>query len=132
MRRKITVFFNHSSLLPFAEYRISGTFFCINLSKSDDCCCLCIWFYERKKRRTVDWLFHGLLLDILQEVFLGFYALLYMYVGYFNGFFPENVLPGRYQTADASDRGQRFLMQSDHLFPRYFYSVESLIFYTIC
>ena len=37
--------------------------------------------------------FTGLLLDVFTGSILGFYALLYMYVGYFNGFFRKMFYP---------------------------------------
>ena len=78
---------------------------------------VCIWFYERKKRRTVDWLFHRTSFRYFYRKYFGILCTALYVCGIFQRIFPENVLPGRYQTADASDRSQRFFMQSDHLFP---------------
>ena len=117
MRRKITVF-----LIIAVCYLLQSTVFqalsFASISPNLMIVVVSAFGFMRGKKEGL-WIgfFTGLLLDVFTGSILGFYALLYMYVGYFNGFFLENVLPGRYQTADASDRSQRFFMQSDHLFP---------------
>ena len=106
MRRKITVF-----LIIAVCYLLQSTVFqalsFASISPNLMIVVVSAFGFMRGKKEGL-WIgfFTGLLLDIFTGSILGFYALLYMYV-----------LPGRYQTADASDRGQRFLMQSDHLFP---------------
>ena len=92
MRRKITVFLIiavcYLCRVPYFRH------FLLHQSlESDDCCCICIWFYERKKEGLWIGFFTGLLLDIFTGSILGFYALLYMYVGYFNGFFRKMFYP---------------------------------------
>ncbi|MGN0249401.1 MAG: rod shape-determining protein MreD [Lachnospiraceae bacterium] len=44
-------------------------------------------FVKGKKAGVLAGFFAGLLVDIFFSVILGFHALLYMYIGYFNGFF---------------------------------------------
>lgn len=44
-------------------------------------------FIKGKKYGVLTGFFAGLLVDIFFSEFIGFHALLYMYVGYFNGFF---------------------------------------------
>ena len=65
----------------------------------------------------MDWLFHGSSFRYFYRKYSGILRIALYVCGLFQRIFPENVLPGRYQTADASDRSQRFFMQSDHLFP---------------
>ena len=50
-------------------------------------------FMRGKKEGLWIGFFTGLLLDIFTGSILGFYALLYMYVGYFNGFFRKMFYP---------------------------------------
>jgi len=80
-------------MFPVAEYIISGIILCFHCTESSDCGGLFLWFYERKKRRHVDWVFQRLLLDIFFGSVIGFYALIYMYIGYINGFFRKIFFP---------------------------------------
>ena len=50
-------------------------------------------FMRGKKEGLWIGFFTGLLLDVFTGSILGFYALLYMYVGYFNGFFRKMFYP---------------------------------------
>mgnify|MGYP000332125922 CR=1 FL=1 len=119
MRRKITVF-----LIIAVCYLLQSTVFqalsFASISPNLMIVVVSAFGFMRGKKKDCGLAFsQGLLLDVFTGSILGFYALLYMYVGYFNGFFRENVFtPERlYKLADASDRSQRFFMQSDHLFP---------------
>ena len=104
MRRKITVF-----LIIAVCYLLQSTVFqalsFASISPNLMIVVVSAFGFMRGKKEGL-WIgfFTGLLLDVFTGSILG-------------RIFPENVLPGRYQTADASDRSQRFFMQSDHLFP---------------
>lgn len=50
-------------------------------------------FMRGKKEGLFIGFFCGLLLDIFSGSILGFYALLYMYIGYFNGYFRKMFYP---------------------------------------
>ena len=50
-------------------------------------------FMQGKKEGIMVGFFSGLIIDIFHGSILGFYALLYMYVGYFNGFFRKMFYP---------------------------------------
>ena len=115
MRRKITVF-----LIIAVCYLLQSTVFqalsFASISPNLMIVVVSAFGFMRGKKEGL-WIgfFTGLLLDIFTGS--GILCTALYVCGIFQRIFPQNVLPGRYQTADASDRGQRFLMQSDHLFP---------------
>ena len=117
MRRKITVF-----LIIAVCYLLQSTVFqALSFASISPNLMIVVvsafGFMRGKKRRTVDWLFHGSSFRYFYRKYSGILRIALYVCGLFQRIFPENVLPGRYQTADASDRSQRFFMQSDHLFP---------------
>ncbi len=117
MRRKITVF-----LIIAVCYLLQSTVFqALSFASISPNLMIVVvsafGFMREKKRRTVDWLFHRTSFRYFYRKYFGILCTALYVCGIFQRIFPQNVLPGRYQTADASDRGQRFLMQSDHLFP---------------
>ena len=61
--------------------------FALDYSESPDYRDVLIWIYEGTKRRNDHRLFLWTLKDILGGNLLGFYALIYMLIGYGNGFF---------------------------------------------
>ena len=87
MRRKITVF-----LIIAVCYLLQSTVFqalsFASISPNLMIVVVSAFGFMRGKKEGL-WIgfFTGLLLDIFTGSILGFYALLYMYVGYFNGFF---------------------------------------------
>ena len=52
--------------------------------------------------------FHRTSFRYFYRKYFGILCIALYVCGIFQRIFPQNVLPGRYQTADASDRGQRF------------------------
>ena len=90
MRRKITVF-----LIIAVCYLLQSTVFqalsFASISPNLMIVVVSAFGFMRGKKEGL-WIgfFTGLLLDIFTGSILGFYALLYMYVGYFNGFFPAS------------------------------------------
>ena len=42
--------------------------------------------YAWKKSRSVDWIFSGLFVDLFYGSLFGFYALIYMYIGFISGY----------------------------------------------
>lgn len=96
MRRKITVF-----LIIAVCYLLQSTVFqalsFASISPNLMIVVVSAFGFMRGKKEGL-WIgfFTGLLLDIFTGSILGFYALLYMYVGYFNGFsrkmfYPEDI-----------------------------------------
>ena len=87
MRRKITVF-----LIIAVCYLLQSTVFqalsFASISPNLMIVVVSAFGFMRGKKEGL-WIgfFTGLLLDVFTGSILGFYALLYMYVGYFNGFF---------------------------------------------
>ena len=73
-------------MLFAADDSVSGTFVCFDFAKSSDCGSVFFWIYAWKEGMFIGF-FSGLLIDLFFGDVLGFYALLYMYVGYVNGFF---------------------------------------------
>lgn len=48
---------------------------------------VCIYgTYAWKKSRSVDWIFSGLFVDLFYGSLFGFYALIYMYIGFISGY----------------------------------------------
>ncbi len=117
MRRKITVF-----LIIAVCYLLQSTVFqalsFASISPNLMIVVVSAFGFMRGKKEGL-WIgfFTGLLLDVFTGSISGILRIALYVCGIFQRIFPENVLPGRYQTADASDRSQRFFMQSDHLFP---------------
>ena len=93
MRRKITVF-----LIIAVCYLLQSTVFqalsFASISPNLMIVVVSAFGFMRGKKEGL-WIgfFTGLLLDVFTGSILGFYALLYMYVGYFNGFFPKMFYP---------------------------------------
>lgn len=93
MRRKITVF-----LIIAVCYLLQSTVFqalsFASISPNLMIVVVSAFGFMRGKKEGL-WIgfFTGLLLDVFTGSILGFYALLYMYVGYFNGFFREMFYP---------------------------------------
>ena len=93
MRRKITVF-----LIIAVCYLLQSTVFqalsFASISPNLMIVVVSAFGFMRGKKEGL-WIgfFTGLLLDIFTGSILGFYALLYMYVGYFNGFFRNMFYP---------------------------------------
>ena len=93
MRRKITVF-----LIIAVCYLLQSTVFqalsFASISPNLMIVVVSAFGFMRGKKEGL-WIgfFTGLLLDIFTGSILGFYALLYMYVGYFNGFFRKMFYP---------------------------------------
>lgn len=96
MRRKITVF-----LIIAVCYLLQSTVFqalsFASISPNLMIVVVSAFGFMRGKKEGL-WIgfFTGLLLDVFTGSILGFYALLYMYVGYFNGFlrkmfYPEDI-----------------------------------------
>lgn len=93
MRRKITVF-----IIIFICYLLQTTLFHTLAFASISPNLLIIvvsafGFMRGKKEGLFIGFFCGLLLDIMGGNILGFYALLYMYIGYLNGFFRKMFYP---------------------------------------
>ena len=57
----------------------------------------------------------GLLCDVFFGSILGFYALIYMYIGFLNGKFSMIFLSGGYQAAVSSNYHQRHILRCDLL-----------------
>ena len=72
-------------------------------------------FMRGKKEGLIIGFFCGLLLDIFTGSVLGFYALIYMYIGIYERFLPEVILSGGYQASNASDCRKRPFLQPGHL-----------------
>ena len=93
MRRKITVF-----LIIAVCYLLQSTVFqalsFASISPNLMIVVVSAFGFMRGKKEGL-WIgfFTGLLLDIFTGSILGFYALLYMYVGYFTGFFRKMFYP---------------------------------------
>ena len=93
MRRKITVF-----LIIAVCYLLQSTVFqalsFASISPNLMIVVVSAFGFMRGKKEGL-WIgfFTGLLLDVFTGSILGFYALLYMYVGYFNGFFRQMFYP---------------------------------------
>ena len=93
MRRKITVF-----LIIAVCYLLQSTVFqalsFASISPNLMIVVVSAFGFMRGKKEGL-WIgfFTGLLLDVFTGSILGFYALLYMYVGYFNGFFGKMFYP---------------------------------------
>ena len=93
MRRKITVF-----LIIAVCYLLQSTVFqalsFASISPNLMIVVVSAFGFMRGKKEGL-WIgfFTGLLLDIFTGSILGFYSLLYMYVGYFNGFFRKMFYP---------------------------------------
>ena len=93
MRRKITVF-----LIIAVCYLLQSTVFqalsFASISPNLMIVVVSAFGFMRGKKEGL-WIgfFTGLLLDIFTGSILGFYALLYMYVGYFHGFFRKMFYP---------------------------------------
>ncbi len=93
MRRKITVF-----LIITVCYLLQSTLFqtlsFASISPNLLIVVVSAFGFMRGKKEGL-WIgfFTGLLLDIFAGSTLGFYALLYMYIGYFNGFFRKMFYP---------------------------------------
>ena len=93
MRRKITVF-----LIIAVCYLLQSTVFqalsFASISPNLMIVVVSAFGFMRGKKEGL-WIgfFTGLLLDIFTGSILGFYALLYKYVGYFNGFFRKMFYP---------------------------------------
>ena len=93
MRRKITVF-----LIIAVCYLLQSTVFqalsFASISPNLMIVVVSAFGFMRGKKEGL-WIgfFTGLLLDIFTGSILGFYALLYTYVGYFNGFFRKMFYP---------------------------------------
>lgn len=93
MRRKITVF-----LIIAVCYLLQSTVFqalsFASISPNLMIVVVSAFGFMRGKKEGL-WIgfFTGLLLDIFTGSILGFYELLYMYVGYFNGFFRKMFYP---------------------------------------
>ena len=93
MRRKITVF-----LIIAVCYLLQSTVFqalsFASISPNLMIVVVSAFGFMRGKKEGL-WIgfFTGLLLDVFTGSILGFYALLYMYVGYFNGFFRKMFYP---------------------------------------
>ena len=93
MRRKITVF-----LIIAVCYLLQSTVFqalsFASISPNLMIVVVSAFGFMRGKKEGL-WIgfFTGLLLDVFTGSILGFYALLYMYVGYFNGFFRTMFYP---------------------------------------
>lgn len=93
MRRKITVF-----LIIAVCYLLQSTVFqalsFASISPNLMIVVVSAFGFMRGKKEGL-WIgfFTGLLLDIFTGSILGFYALLYMHVGYFNGFFRKMFYP---------------------------------------
>lgn len=93
MRRKITVF-----LVTAVCYLLQSTLFqelaFASISPNLLIVVVSAFGFMRGKKEGL-WIgfFTGLLLDIFTGSILGFYALLYMYIGYLNGFFRKMFYP---------------------------------------
>ena len=93
MRRKITVF-----LIIAVCYLLQSTVFqalsFASISPNLMIVVVSAFGFMRGKKEGL-WIgfFTGLLLDVFTGSILGFYALLYMYVGYFHGFFRKMFYP---------------------------------------
>ena len=93
MRRKITVF-----LIIAVCYLLQSTVFqalsFASISPNLMIVVVSAFGFMRGKKEGL-WIgfFTGLLLDVFTGSILGFYALIYMYVGYFNGFFRKMFYP---------------------------------------
>ena len=93
MRRKITVF-----LIIAVCYLLQSTVFqalsFASISPNLMIVVVSAFGFMRGKKEGL-WIgfFTGLLLDVFTGSILGFYSLLYMYVGYFNGFFRKMFYP---------------------------------------
>ena len=66
--------------------RVPDTVHCFHRSQSAFDPHSIVWIYERKKEGMFVGFFCGLLIDIFYGSMIGFYALIYMYIGFGNGF----------------------------------------------
>lgn len=116
MRRKITVF-----LIIAVCYLLQSTVFqalsFASISPNLMIVVVSAFGFMRGKKKDCGLAFSQDFFRYFYRKYFGILCTALYVCGIFQRIFPQNVLPGRYQTADASDRGQRFLMQSDHLFP---------------
>ena len=136
MRRKITVF-----LIIAVCYLLQSTVFqalsFASISPNLMIVVVSAFGFMRGKKEGL-WIgfFTGLLLDIFTGSILGFYALLYMYVGYFNGFFrkmfyPEDIklpmlLIAMYSVTEQGNSIVSFKFTLDH-YVRFFTDPDFLI-----
>ena len=88
-------------------------------------------FMRGKKEGLWVGFFCGLLIDIFCGKYIGLYALIYMYIGFIKWIIPEKILSWRYKASYASDRRQRFVLQSGSILFHVFYCVADLTFCTI-
>ena len=134
MRRKITVF-----LVIAVCYLLQSTLFqelaFASISPNLLIVVVSAFGFMRGKKEGL-WIgfFTGLLLDIFTGSILGFYALLYMYIGYLNGFFrkmfyPEDIKLPMLLIA-VSDFGRNliiyfflFLFRGKFQFPYYLFNI---------
>ena len=93
MRRKVTVFL----IIAVCQLLQSTVFQALSFASIAPNLMIVVvsafGFMRGKKEGLWIGFFTGLLLDIFTGSILGFYALLYMYVGYFNGFFRKMFYP---------------------------------------
>ena len=66
-------------------------------------------FMRGRKTGLLTGFFSGLLIDIFSGNILGFYALIYMYIGYLNGIFRKMFFPGNIKLPVALIVGSDFL-----------------------
>ncbi len=90
---KNTTCARHSSccfeLFSFTVYVVSASGTCVDQAESDDDRHSCIWIYARTKEGMLIGFFSGLLIDVQFGNILGFYALIYLLIGYINGLFEQ-------------------------------------------
>ena len=74
-------------MLFIRVHRFSKNCICIYHPKSFDYYHISIWVYAREKEGMFVGFLSGLLVDIFFNELIGFYALIFMVIGYVNGFF---------------------------------------------